>query len=156
MNAVQLIGRLTKDVELRATTNNNTVGNFTIAVERPFKDASGQKQTDFIRGIIWGKQATNFANFTGKGALVGIQGEIHTGQYTNQQGQTVYTTDVNVTNFTLLESREQREQRNGQTQGNGFTQPSEVQQTGFTQPDNQAPWNTDLTQDEKDSLPFEV
>lgn len=110
MNAVHLIGRLTKDVDLRAV-NNNTVGRFTIAVERTYTNASGERDSDFISGVIWGKRAENLANFTGKGALVGIDGEINTGSYQNQQGQTVYTTDVNVSNFTLLETKEQAEQR---------------------------------------------
>ena len=111
INNVVLTGRLTKDVDLRYTSTGTAVGSFNLAVERQFKDQNGEKASDFVNCIIWRKSAENFANFTRKGSLVGIQGRIQTRNYENQQGQRVYVTEVVVENFTLLESREVTERR---------------------------------------------
>ncbi len=111
INNVILTGRLTKDVDLRYTSTGTAVGSFNLAVERQFKDQNGEKASDFVNCIIWRKSAENFANFTRKGSLVGIQGRIQTRNYENQQGQRVYVTEVVVENFTLLESREVTERR---------------------------------------------
>ena len=92
MNNVVLIGRLTKDPELRyIPESQNAVATFTIAVDRPY---SKDKQADFIRITVFGKQAENCEKHTAKGKLVGIQGRIQTGNYQNKEGSTVYTTDV--------------------------------------------------------------
>lgn len=119
INRTVLIGRLTKDVELRYTQSGVAVGSFTIAVERPFKNANGEKETDFITGVIWRKQAENFANFTGKGALVAVEGRLQTRSYDNNAGQKVYVTELSVDNFSLLESKaeaDKRRNQNGQQQ----------------------------------------
>lgn len=116
INRVTLTGRLTRNVDLRYTPSGVAVGNFTLAVDRQFTNRNGQRGTDFIRCVIWRKSAENFANFTHKGSLVGIDGRIQTGSYQNQQGQTVYTTDVVVDNFALLESKQQS-QASGQPNG---------------------------------------
>ncbi|AQS54160.1 Single-stranded DNA-binding protein A [Jeotgalibaca dankookensis] len=115
INNVVLTGRLTKDVDLRYTSNGTAVGSFSIAVDRPFKSQSGERETDFINCVIWRKAAENFANFTRKGSLVGIEGRIQTRNYENQQGQRVYVTEIVVDNFTLLESRSVTEQRPRET-----------------------------------------
>src|SRR5699024_1271894 len=111
INNVVLTGRLTRDVDLRYTSSGTAVGSFSMAVDRQFKNQQGEKETDFINCVIWRKAAGNFANFTRKGSLVGIQGRIQTRNYENQQGQRVYVTEVVVENFTLLESRSVTEQR---------------------------------------------
>lgn len=111
MNVVSLVGRLTREVELRYTNNGTAVGRFTLAVNRRFPNQNGEREADFITCVIWSKAAENFANFTRKGSQVGVQGRIQTGSYDNQQGQRVYTTEVIVENFDLLESREVTEQR---------------------------------------------
>ena len=85
INNVVLTGRLTKDVDLRYTSSGTAVGSFSIAVDRQFKNQQGEKETDFINCVIWRKSAENFANFTRKGSLVGIQGRIQTRNYENQQ-----------------------------------------------------------------------
>ncbi len=116
INRVVLTGRLTKDVEVRYTQSGVAVGSFSLAVQRPFKDANGERESDFINAVIWRKAAENFANFTGKGALVAIEGRLQTRNYENQQGQRVYVTEVAVDNFSLLESKsesEHRRQQNG-------------------------------------------
>lgn len=105
MNNVNLIGRLTKPVDLRYTQSGVAYGMFTIAVNRRFKNQNGEREADFINCVIWKKSAENLANFTNKGSLIGVSGAIQTRNYDNQQGQRVYVTEVLVENFDLLESR---------------------------------------------------
>lgn len=105
MNNVNLIGRLTKPVDLRYTQSGIAYGSFTLAVTRRFKNQNGEREADFINCVIWKKGAENLANFTQKGSLIGVSGAIQTRNYENQQGQRVYVTEVLVENFDLLESR---------------------------------------------------
>lgn len=120
INNVVMTGRLTKDVDLRYTSSGTAVGTFNLAVERSFKTQQGEKETDFIQCQIWRKAAENFANFTRKGSLVGIEGRIQTRNYENQQGQRVYVTEVIVEKFTLLEPRDTTEQRPRSQTNNGY------------------------------------
>ncbi|CAH1855168.1 MULTISPECIES: single-stranded DNA-binding protein [Convivina] len=123
INRVVLIGRLTRDVELRYTQSGVAVGSFTLAVNRQFTNSNGDREADFINAVIWRKAAENFANFTGKGALVAVEGRLQTRNYENNSGQRVYVTEVVVDNFSLLESRSESERRraqNGAGQGNDF------------------------------------
>lgn len=120
MNSVCLVGRLTRDPELKYTGNNVAVASFSLAVNRNFKDANGERETDFINCVIWRQSAENLANWAKKGALIGITGRIQTRSYENQQGQRVYVTEVVAENFQMLESRAVREGSNanqGNTQG---------------------------------------
>ena len=119
INNLTLIGRLTKDVELKYTPANQAVAQFTLAVNRTFKNANGERESDFINCVIWRKSAENFANFAKKGALIGITGRIQTRNYENQQGQRVYITEVIAENFQMLESRNQQQ---GQQQGQATQQ----------------------------------
>lgn len=101
MNNVVLIGRLTKDPELRyIPESQNAVATFTMAVDRPF---SKEKQADFIRITVFGKPAENCERFLVKGRMVGIQGRLQTGSYKNKEGATVYTTDVIAERVEFLE-----------------------------------------------------
>lgn len=106
MNSTCLVGRLTKDVELRYTPSNVAVATFTLAVNRTFKNENGEREADFINCMIWRQQAENFANWVKKGNLVGITGRIQTRSYENQQGQRVYVTEVVADTFQLLEKRD--------------------------------------------------
>lgn len=117
LNSVALTGRLTKDVDLRYTQSGTAVGSFTIAVDRQFRSAKGERETDFINCAIWRKSAENLAKFTHKGSLVGIEGHIQTRTYDNAQGQKVFVTEVIVENFALLEPR-QTTQENQQRAAN--------------------------------------
>ena len=120
INNIVLVGRLTKDVELRYTPQNQATATFSLAVSRSFKNANGERETDFINCVIWRQQAENMANFTHKGSLIGITGRIQTRNYENQQGQRVYVTEVVADSFQLLESRsqgQQQQQQQGQYQG---------------------------------------
>ncbi|MBB1166836.1 single-stranded DNA-binding protein [Lacticaseibacillus paracasei] len=115
LNSVSLTGRLTRDVDLRYTQSGTAVGSFTLAVDRQFRSSNGERETDFISCVIWRKSAENFANFTKKGSLVGVEGHIKTRTYDNAQGQKVFVTEVIVDNFALLESR-QASQNNPKSQ----------------------------------------
>ena len=148
INNVVIIGRLTKDVELKYTPANQAVAQFTLAVNRTFKNANGERESDFINCVIWRKPAENFANFAKKGALIGITGHIQTRNYENAQGQRVYVTEVIADNFQMLESRSQQQ---GQSQGSQQQLPQATQQQA-KQPDpfsGGTPMNLD-----DDSLPF--
>ena len=116
LNNISLVGRLTKDVELRYTPSNVAVATFTLAVNRTFKNENGDREADFINCVMWRQQAENLANWAKKGALIGITGRIQTRSYDNQQGQRVYVTEVVAEQFQLLESRNSQGQQNNQTQ----------------------------------------
>jgi len=123
INSVCLVGRLTRDPELKYTGNNIAVASFSLAVNRTFKDANGERETDFINCVIWRQQAENLANWAKKGALIGITGRIQTRSYENQQGQRVYVTEVVAENFQMLESRAARE---GGNANGGYNQPQQA------------------------------
>lgn len=105
MNVVALRGRLTKDVELRYTQSGKAVASSSIAVERDFKNGSGERESDFINFVLWGKSAENFSNMVSKGNRVGINGRLQTRNYENNQGQKVYVTEVIANGFDLIETR---------------------------------------------------
>lgn len=115
INNVVLVGRMTKDAELRYTPNNQVVATFTLAVNRNFKSQSGEREADFINCVIWRQQAENLANWAKKGALIGIVGRIQTRNYENQQGQRVYATEVVADSFQLLEFNKQNDQNQTQS-----------------------------------------
>ena len=103
MNCVVLIGRLTKDPELRyAAETQMAIATFTVAIDR-FQKSGKEKQTDFPRITVFGNQAENCQKYLTKGRLVGIQGSLKTGSYTNKDGATVYTTDVIADRVEFLE-----------------------------------------------------
>ncbi len=133
INRTVLVGRLTRDPDLRYTNSGAAVATFTVAVNRQFTNSQGEREADFINCVIWRKAAENFSNFTHKGSLVGIDGRIQTRSYENQQGQRVYVTEVVVENFSLLESRAQSEQRQNQGGNAGF-QNNAPQSSGNTNP----------------------
>lgn len=105
MNNANLVGRLTRPVDLRYTQSGIAYGSFTLAVTRKYKNKDGEREADFINCVIWKKGAELLANYTQKGSLIGVSGPIQTRNYDNQQGQRVYVTEVLVENFDFLESR---------------------------------------------------
>lgn len=141
LNSACLVGRLTKDPELRYTPSNQAVATFSLAVNRNFKGQNGEREADFINCVIWRQQAENLANWAKKGALIGITGRIQTRSYENQQGQRVYVTEVVAEQFQLLENRKDRD--TGQSQG-------------YSQPDfsRQAQANKNPMDISDDDLPF--
>ncbi|WP_129045489.1 single-stranded DNA-binding protein [Companilactobacillus metriopterae] len=118
INRVVLVGRLTRDPELRYTSSGSAVASFTVAVNRQFTNQQGEREADFINCVIWRKAAENFSNFTNKGSLVGIEGRLQTRSYENQQGNRVYVTEVVVDSFSLLESRSESERRSSSNTNN--------------------------------------
>ncbi len=147
INNTVLVGRVTKDVELKYTPANQAVAQFTLAVNRTFKNANGEREADFINCVIWRQAAENFANWVKKGALIGITGRIQTRNYENQQGQRVYITEVVAENFQMLESRSQQQ---GQQQSQPQKRAAAPQQNKQTDPFTGGT-PTNLTDD---SLPF--
>lgn len=128
INNVVLVGRMTRDAELKYTQSNIAVATFTLAVNRNFKNENGDREADFINVVIWRQQAENLANWAKKGTLVGITGAIQTRNYENQQGQRVYVTEVIANNFQLLESRNSQQNNQNQQQGNYQQNQSGYQQ----------------------------
>lgn len=122
INNVVLVGRITKDPDLRYTSSGSAVTTFTLAVNRNFTNADGNREADFINCVIWRKPAETLANYARKGTLLGVVGRIQTRSYDNQQGQKVYVTEIVVENFQLLESRSQNEQRSAEGASQGFSQ----------------------------------
>ncbi|HFU4217782.1 TPA: single-stranded DNA-binding protein [Streptococcus suis] len=162
INNVVLVGRLTRDAELRYTPSNLAVATFTLAVNRPFKNEAGEREADFINCVIWRQQAENLANWAKKGALIGITGAIQTRSYDNQQGQRVYVTEVLVSQFQLLESRNsqggQQNQgssfQNGNNQ-NGYQSPfGESSTPDFSRRNQQSFFQGNTTNISDDDLPF--
>ena len=156
MNSVVLIGRLTRDPEVRYISESQmAVATFTVAVDRPVR--SGQeKKTDFPRVTVFGRQAENCERFLAKGRLVGVQGRIQTGSYTNKDGQTVYTTDVVADRVEFLEWGDKGGTRTGgqyQSQQN-YQQPAQgyQQQSAQSAPDAGIPEGFQAIQD--DDIPF--
>lgn len=116
INNVTLIGRLTRDAELRYTPNNIATAQFNIACNRNFKNANDEYDADFINCVMWREQAERFCNWTRKGMLVGIVGRIQTRSYENQEGQRVYVTEVVAENFQVLEKRDNTANQNSMTE----------------------------------------
>lgn len=123
MNEVVLIGRLTKDPELRYTQNNTAVCTFTLAVDRDHRkddQNSNQPDADFIRITVWGKQGENCASYITKGRQVAVSGRIQTGSYQDRDGRTVYTTDVVALRVEFLGRKDDQTRPSG---GNQQTAP---------------------------------
>lgn len=115
INNVVLAGRVTKDIELKVTPTGKSVCSFSLAVNRKFVQ-DGERQADFINCQLWGKSAETLEKYGKKGMLIGVEGRLQTRNYTNQQGQTVYVTEVVADSFTFLEKK----QRNDQPQFNDY------------------------------------
>jgi len=126
INNVVLVGRLTKDPELRYSSSNIPMVYFTVAVNRTFADQNGQRQADFIGCVAFRKQAENMARFLGRGSLIGVEGRIQTRNYQGKDGNTVYVTEVVADRIQFLESKS-----NSNRQNNGFDSMS------FNQPQSQ-------------------
>ena len=113
MNNVVLVGRLTRDPELKYIPGSGTaVTNFAIAVDREFTGKDGKKETDFIDIQVWGKSAENCANYIGKGSLVAIQGSIRVDSYQDQDGNNRKITKVNANRVQFLDSKKDKQENN--------------------------------------------
>ncbi len=119
LNRVVLVGRLTKDPDLRYTPAGVAVATFTLAVNRTFTNQQGDREADFINCVIWRKPAENVANFLKKGSLAGVDGKLQTRHYEGQDGKRVYVTEVVADSVQFLEPRgSQNAQSGGSSMGN--------------------------------------
>ena len=142
MNRVVLVGRLTKDPELRYTQNGIAVASFILAVNRTFTNAQGEREADFINCIIWRKPAENVANFLKKGSLAGVDGRIQTRSYEGQDGKRVYVTEVLAESVQFLEPKNSTPKADNfnygaapQEQNYGYSNPSQ-NQPSYNRPKN--------------------
>ena len=122
MNKVFLIGRLTRDPELRYTGNNVAVASFSLAVNRNFTNASGEREADFINIVVWRKQAENVKNYLSQGSQVAIDGRIQVRNYEDNEGQRRYVTEVVADNVEFLGTKGSN--GNGGSNMGGTTSPS--------------------------------
>lgn len=105
INQVILVGRLTKDPEIRYTTEGAPVANFTLAVSRQFRNAAGEIDTDFVNCTVWKRTAENTANYCRKGSIVGVTGRIQTRNYQNAERKRVYVTEVLADSVRFMSSK---------------------------------------------------
>lgn len=158
MNKVVLVGRITKDPELKYTPNNIPVVQFTIAVNRTYQNKSGERQADFINCVVWRQQAENFAKYMRKGSLIGIDGQIQTRSYDDANGVRRFVTEV------LCEMIHFLEPKSSTRSSGGFGDYSEMNQFNNESPmprqsapeQHKNPFE-DLTSDfdiSNDDLPF--
>ena len=122
MHKVILIGRLTRDPELRYTGSNTPVATFSLAVNRPFTNQSGEREADFINCVVWRKLAETVKNYLSQGSQVAVEGRIQTRNYDDQNGQKRYVTEVIVENIDFVGSR--RDNAQGQASQSAPAMPS--------------------------------
>ncbi|MGX0480039.1 single-strand DNA-binding protein [Staphylococcus pasteuri] len=122
LNRVVLVGRLTKDPEFRTTPNGVSVATFTLAVNRTFTNAQGEREADFINCVTFRKQADNVNNYLSKGSLVGVDGRVQSRSYENQEGKRVFVTEVVCDSVQFLEPKNNNQSNNQPQQQNGQTQ----------------------------------
>lgn len=142
MNRVELVGRLTAKPELRYTNSQLPFARFSIAVNRTFSNAQGQREADFINIVVWRKQAENVCNFLDKGSLVSVEGRIQTGSYDDKDGNKRYTMEVVADSVQFLETKSQSQSRgqnggysnnnNNNNASNGNVSPYDYQNTNYT------------------------
>ena len=156
INTVTLVGRLTKDPELRHTINNVAYLRFTVASNRSYTNQNGDREADFINCVAWRAQAENMARFLKKGALIGVTGSIQTDSYRTQDGQTRYTTEVSTNSVLFLEPKNSSNNNNYQNNNSIATfqksQPEKFNQFSKTTSNDYEFNNTiDISDDD---LPF--
>ena len=133
-NNVVLVGRITRDLELKHTSNNKETTSFTVAINRAFKGQDGQTQADFISCVAFGKTAENVCRYCAKGSLIGVEGRIQTRNYQNNQGNTVYVTEVIADRVQFLDTKNQSQQgQQAHFNNNNFNQSFNQQNNGFNQ-----------------------
>jgi single-strand DNA-binding protein len=113
MNRVILIGRLTRDPDMRYLPNGTAVTSFTLAVDRPFTNSSGEKEADFIPIVTWRQLAEVCANYLRKGRLCAVEGRIQTRNYENNEGKRVYVTEIVADNVRFLERPKENSENRG-------------------------------------------
>lgn len=118
INRVVLVGRLTKDPDLRYTPSGIAVANFNIAVNRPFSNQQGEREADFINCVVWRQPAENLAKYISKGNLIGVDGRIQTRTYDDNDGKRVFVTEVVADSVQFLEPKGSNQTQTNNTRGN--------------------------------------
>lgn len=141
MNRVVIVGRLTKDIELKYSASGTAIANFTVAVNRTFANSNGDREADFINVVTFKKSAENAANYLKKGSLVGIDGRVQTRNYEGQDGKRIYITEIVADSVQFLEPKSTggqnntpNNQPNTNTSG-GQEKPPANQNKGYTRMD---------------------
>lgn len=156
INRVVLVGRLTRDPELRKTQNGTSVVSFSLAVNRRVQ-SQGQPEADFINCVAWNRLADLMCQYLHRGSLIGVEGRIQTRNYDNNQGQRVYVTEVVADNVQFLEPK------NAQHSSTAYAQPAPAMdpygQSASAMPAAQDPFGTDFDTSDtldisSDDLPF--
>ncbi|MDV6378811.1 single-stranded DNA-binding protein [Sporosarcina sp. GW1-11] len=157
INRVVLVGRLTKDPELKYTQTGVAVTRFTLAVNRAFTNQQGEREADFISCVAWRKQAENIANYLRKGSLAGVDGRIQTGSFEGQDGKRVYTTEVVADSTQFLEPRGANTERpQAPSYGGGvpsYNAPMQDQGQGYNNQQSYQPNQQNITRVDND--PFQ-
>ncbi|MFD2443677.1 single-stranded DNA-binding protein [Bacillus sp. CGMCC 1.16607] len=142
MNRVVLVGRLTKDPELRYTPNGVPVATFTLAVNRAFTNQEGNREADFINCVVWRRPAENVANFLKKGSLAGVDGRVQTRSYEGQDGKRVYVTEILAESVQFLEPKGSSAGASGDRgEGGYYNNPPREQRAPYNNNQNQQPYN---------------
>ncbi|HCT0478385.1 TPA: single-stranded DNA-binding protein [Staphylococcus pseudintermedius] len=146
INNVTLVGRLTRDPNIRTTQSGVTVGQFSLAVDRPFTNQNGEKEADFPNVVVFRKQAELVGKYLSKGRMCGVVGRLQTRKY-DKDGQTVFVTEVVADSVQFLDSGNNHQQNNTYQQNsgyqapqnNGYQPPQQTQQTGYQPPNSYQP-----------------
>lgn len=140
MNNVFLVGRMTKDIELRHTPSDKVFGSFTIAINRPYTGQDGKREADFINIVVWGNIAENTKKFTSKGSLVGIEGRIQTRTYEASDGKKRTITEVLASGINFIERKQAQEETKVEEKTNDpFEEFGEKINNGLPEEEN-VPW----------------
>ncbi len=148
MNRVELIGRITRDPELRYTSSNIATTRFTLAVNRPFQGQNGETGTDFINIVVWRKQAENVKKYCSKGSLVAVEGRIQTGSY-EKDGQRIFTTDVVADSVQFLETKSQSQ---GRQNGDDMMTPADFANDSMNSSSNESDMSDEVFANFGDSI----
>lgn len=157
INNVTLVGRLTKDPDLRYTPKGDAVATFTLAINRTFTNQQGDREADFINCVVWRRQAENAANYLKKGHLTGVTGRIQTRNYDNGEGKRIYVTEVMAESVQYLEPKGSGNggQQQSRQQGNSYNGSGGQSGGSYTKIDDDPFNNNGQTIDiSDDDLPF--
>ena len=153
LNQVALIGRITKDPELRQLSEGRVQSNFVIAINRNFKNVNGEVDTDFVSCSVWGKLATNVVKYCGKGSLIGVGGRLQSRSYEREDGKRVYVVEVvaDEVRFLALKEREEKTFQRQTNQSEKMNPPIAQTASGQTQA---VPTGFVLPKEETEGLPM--
>ncbi|WP_433912320.1 single-stranded DNA-binding protein [Staphylococcus sp. LKG3-3] len=150
INRVVLVGRLTKDPEYRQTPNGVSVTTFTLAINRTFTNAQGEREADFFNCVTFRKQAENVNNYLSKGSLAGVEGRMQSRSYENNEGRRIFITEVMADSVQFLDTKNSQSNNQQSYSQNANNQPQ--QQRGQAQPQNN--WQQQQQQNNQQGNPF--